>query len=196
MLITSILSLFGCKGSNDPSKWNETQTEEWFKKGEWQNGWAVTPDNSIDKKTLAIAWFKNKPRWNSAFNFLKNNDLTKLETKRYDIDGDNLFVSVSEYNTKNEADARYEAHRKYIDIQYVADGLEKIGVAPLASRDTILQEYDATKDIEFMKVKQGKTFSANQGNFFIFFPADAHMPGLMIDSIAPVKKIVVKIRID
>jgi len=196
MLISSLLSLFACKGNNDPAKWSEAKTEEWFKKGEWQNGWAVTPDNSIDKKALAAAWFKNRERWNSAFNFLKNNDLSALETKRYDIDGDNLFVSVSEYNTKDEETAKYEAHRKYIDVQYVVTGLEKIGVAPLTSRETTLEEYDATRDIEFMRVKEGKIFSATPGNFFIFFPADAHMPGLKVDSIAPVKKIVVKIKID
>ena len=194
--MASILSFLGCKGKNDPATWSESKTDEWFKKGEWRNGWSVNPDNSIDKKALAVAWFKNKERWNSAFAFLKNTDLSKLELKRHDIDGDNLYVSVSEYNTKNEQDAKYEAHRKYVDIQYVVSGREMIGVAPLASKDSILQEYDATKDIEFLRVKMGMLISATPENFFIFFPEDAHMPGVKADTISPVKKIVVKVLIN
>lgn len=196
MLMASILSFFGCKGNNDPATWSESKTVEWFKKGEWCNGWSVSPDNSINKKALAVAYFKNKERWNSAFAFLKNTDLSKLEVKRYDIDGDNLYVSVTEYNTKNVQDARFEAHRKYIDIQYVVRGREMIAVAPLAAKDSILQEYDATKDIEFMKVKEGKTLPASPENFFIFFPQDVHMPGLKTDTISPVRKVVVKVLIN
>jgi YhcH/YjgK/YiaL family protein len=196
MLLASVLSLLGCKTKNDPATWSETKIDEWFNKGEWRNGWSAKPDNSTDKKSLAIAWFKNKERWDSAFAFLKNTDLSKLEAKRHDIDGNNLYVSVTEYNTKNEQDAKFEAHRKYIDIQYVISGKEMIGVAPLASKDSVLQEYDATKDLEFFKVKDRKLLLATPENFFIFFPENAHMPGTIADSISPVKKIVVKVLIN
>ena len=169
---------------------------KWFEKGDWHKGWAVTPDNSINKTTLAKAYYKNNERWNKAFAFLRDNDLTKLELKRYDLDGDNLYVMVSEYNTKNPENARYEAHRKYIDIQYVVSGSELIGIAPLASKDSTLQEYDATKDIEFLTVKKGITVQATPAKFFVFFPEEAHMPGLKEEINAPVRKAVVKIRID
>jgi YhcH/YjgK/YiaL family protein len=196
VLMTSILSLFGCNGNNNPATWSESKTEEWFKKGEWRNGWKVYPDNSIDKKAFAVAYFKNKERWNGAFSFLKNTDLSKLEVKRHDVDGNNLYATITEYNTKNIQDARFEAHRKYIDIQYVVNGKELIGVAPLASKDSVLQEYDAAKDIEFLKIKDVRTLPATPDNFFIFFPADAHMPGLKTDTISPVRKVVVKVLID
>jgi YhcH/YjgK/YiaL family protein len=195
MLTTSIISLFGCS-NNNPAKWNNEKTDKWFEKGEWLNGWTVKPDSSINRKVLAVTYFKNKERWNSAFLFLKNNDLTNLEIKRHDIDGDNLFVNVSEYNTKNEQDAKFEAHRKYVDIQYVVSGKEMIGIAPLTSKDSVLQGYNETKDVEYFNVKEGKTFSATPENFFIFFPEDAHMPGLKVDTIAPIKKVVVKLRIN
>ena len=62
--------------------------------------------------------------------FLKNNDLTKLEPKRYDIDGDKLYAIFSEDMTKNEEDTKFEAHRKYIDIQHVIIGAEQMSILP------------------------------------------------------------------
>lgn len=191
-----IPGLFGCKGKNDPSAWSESKTEEWFRKGRWRNGWTVRPDNSIDRRALAVAWFRNRKRWDNAFDFLKKNDLSELELKRYDIEDDKLFATVSEYMTRNEKDARFEAHRKYIDIQYVVKGSELIGVAPLALVDSVVQEYDKTKDIEFLKMKEKKMLSATPETFFIFFPADAHMPCLETESAAPVRKVVIKILVN
>jgi len=81
-------------------------------------------------------------------------------------------------------------------LQYVASGSELIGIAPLASRDSILQPYDATKDVELLSVKRGMTARATPASFFIFFPEDAHMPGLKGESNAPVRKIVVKIEMN
>ena len=196
MVLTSIFGLSQSYGQGDPSTWNAEKTNQWFQKGDWHKDWAVTPDPSINKTTLAKAYYKNSKRWNKAFAFFKDNDLTKLELKRYDLDGDNLYVTISEYNTKNPEAARYEAHKKYIDIQYVVKGSELIGIAPLSSQDSILQKYDATKDIEFLSVKKGAMIQATPAKFFIFFPEDAHMPGLKEGTNAPVRKAVAKVRID
>lgn len=196
MVLTSILGLSGCSGTSDPSTWNAEKTNKWFEKGDWHKGWAITPDNSINRTTLAKAYYKNSDRWNKAFGFLKDNDLTKLELKRFDLDGDNLFVTVSEYSSKDPETAMYEAHKKYIDIQYVVSGNELIGIAPLASQDSILQEYNDTKDIEYLSCKKGVMVQATPAKFFIFFPEDAHMPGLKEGTNSPVRKAVVKIRID
>jgi len=196
MLMATILSFFGCKGGNDPSTWSESKTDEWFNKGEWRNGWSVAPDPSIDKKALAVSYFKNKDRWDKAFIFLKSNDLASLELKKHVVDGDNLFVNVSEYKTKEAIDARFEAHRKYIDIQYVINGTEMIGVAPMASNEGVTEPYDETKDVEFLKFSNETFYQATTGNFFVFFPQDGHMPGVKTDSLSQVRKLVVKIRID
>jgi YhcH/YjgK/YiaL family protein len=196
MILTGIFVMFGCTGKSDPSAWNSEKLNKWFDKGDWHKNWSVKPDSSIDRALFAKAWFKNPERWNKAFDFLKNNDLSKLELKRYDVDGDSLFVMVSEYSTKNPADAKYEAHRKYIDIQYVVSGSELIGIAPITSLNSTLQEYDGTKDIEFLTTKMGKMFQATPARFFIFFPEDAHMPGVKVETNTPVRKVVVKVCID
>jgi YhcH/YjgK/YiaL family protein len=195
MVLTSISGLSG-NSQTDPSKWNSDQLNAWFAKGDWHKGWNVTPDPSISKQALAKAYFKNPERWNKAFAFMKDNDLKKLELKRFDVDGDNLYVTLSEYNSKDPKTTRFEAHRKYIDIQYVVTGNEVMGLAPLTSQDSVLQKYDATKDIEFLSVKKGKMIEATPAGFFIFFPEDAHMPGLMNKTSTPVRKAVVKLKID
>jgi biofilm protein TabA len=196
MVLLSILGASNLSGQDNPSTWSPEKLNQWFQKGDWHKGWAVTPDPSINKAALAKAYFKNPERWNKAFAFLKDNDLKKIEAKRHDIDGDNLFVSVTEYTTKNPEDAKYEAHRKYIDIQYVIAGKELIGIAPLTAKDKVSQEYNDAKDIEFMTVKKGTMMQANPAKFFIFFPEDAHMPNLKDGSNSAVKKAVVKVKID
>lgn len=196
MVFISFLCLFGCKSSIDPASWSDKKIDNWFEKGEWINGWSVKPDASINRKELAISYFKHKDRWDKAFAFLKDNDLTKLEVKRYEIDGDNAYALVSEYLSKNEEDARYEAHRNYIDIQYVISGRELIGIAPVSMKKDVLEPYDALKDIMFLSVSQGNNLKADAGRFFIFFPDDLHRPSLKDGENSQVHKVVVKVKID
>jgi YhcH/YjgK/YiaL family protein len=196
MVFTGLLGFLGCKSSNDPSTWNKKQIDAWFEKGEWLNGWTVKPDATINRKAFAISYFLHKERWDKAFTFLKESDLTNMELKRYDIDGDNLYAPVSEYITKNEEDARYEGHKKYIDIQYVITGKELIGIAPANLQKDILEPYNETKDIIFITVGQIINFKASPDRFFIFFPDDLHRPGIKDGENSPVRKAVVKVKID
>jgi biofilm protein TabA len=196
MVPISFLAFLGFKSPSDPSSWSSKKVDKWFEKGEWLNGWNISPDKSINRKEFAISYFKNKERWDKAFTFLKNTDLSKLENKRYDIDGDNLYALISAYPSKNEADAKFEAHKKYIDIQYVISGVEQMSIAPHSALDAITVPYDAAKDIEFMTVKESSHFKATPERFFLFFPSDIHRPGLKIGENSPVKKIVVKVKVD
>jgi biofilm protein TabA len=196
MVLISFSGFFGKINGQDPSAWSNKEIDKWFEKKEWLNGWNIIPDASINRREFAVSYFKNKERWDKAFTFLKNNDLTKLEIKRYDIDGDNLYAPVSEYVTKNEDAAKFEAHRKYIDIQYVITGTEKMSVAPMTSLKQVTEPYEATKDVGFMTVNQSKSFNADPKRFFIFFPSDIHRPGVKVDQNAQVKKIVVKVKVD
>jgi len=195
-VMTSLSVLSGCSGDADPATWSIKKTDKWFEKGDWLNGWKVKPDQSVNRKAFAISYYKNKERWDKAFLFLANHDLSGLEIKRYDIDGDNLYAPVSEYLTKNEEDARFEAHKKYTDIQYVVSGKELIGIAPLSQKKDVLEPYDGTKDIEFLTVSGGENRLAIPDRFFIFFPEDAHRPGLKDGENSPVRKIVVKVKAD
>jgi YhcH/YjgK/YiaL family protein len=196
LVITSLLGFIGCKNSTDPASWSSAKIDKWFEKGEWLNGWTAIPDGSINRKEFATAYFKNKERWDKAFTYLKTTDLANLEVKRTEIDGINIYAPVTEYLTKNRGDVNFEAHRKYIDIQYVIKGEEMIGVAPMAMKDSVVVPYDETKDIEFLTVKEGSELKATPERFFLFFPSDIHRPSLTVNENSQVKKIVVKVKID
>ena len=196
MVLSSFLGVMGCKSSTDPATWSDKQIDVWFEKGEWLNGWTVVPDGSINKKEFVVSYFKNKDRWDKAFLFLKNSDLKTLEIKRHDIDGDNLYAPISEYLTKNVEDARFEAHKNYIDIQYVISGTEQMSVAPRSALGDVLEPYDATKDIEFMTVTQSADYTATPEKFFIFFPSDIHRPSVKVGENSKVRKVVVKVKVE
>lgn len=196
MVLISFIGLTGSKSSSDPSTWSDRKINKWFASKVWNEGWSVSPDESVNKREFAVSYFRNKSRWEKAFKFLAGSDLKKLEIRRYDIDGDNLFATVSEYLTKNEETTDFEAHRKYIDIQYVISGKEIMNVAPLIKACEEVTPYDGTKDIEFLKVLTMQKYAATQQNFFIFFPSDAHRPGIKENVNALVRKIVIKVKVD
>jgi YhcH/YjgK/YiaL family protein len=196
VIVILIVGFTGCKSSNDPAVWSKSRIDKWFDDHKWLNGWNVAPDASINRSEFAIYYFKNKERWDKAFAFLKEHDLTNLEPKRYDIDGDNLYASVSEYMTKNEEDTKFEAHRKYIDIQHVINGAEQMSISPLIVKKEELVQYDPVKDVEFMTVSETSSYEATPDKFFIFFPSDIHRPSVKIGENKTVRKVVVKVRID
>jgi YhcH/YjgK/YiaL family protein len=129
----------------------------------------------------------------SAFDFLQKQGTADLEPRKYIIDGDDVFALVQAYNTKPEAEGKWEAHRKYIDIQYVISGCERLGWANL-NRLKITEPYSDENDVLFLE-GQGDFLRAEAGTFLLFAPQDAHMPGIAVDRPAQVKKIVVKIRV-
>ena len=196
MAVTILLSLFGCKTSDDPSTWSAKQIDAWFEKAEWLNGWQVEPDATTNRKAFAISYFKQKDRWDKAFKFLKETDLENIGLSRVDIDGNNVYALPSEYMSKDEDVARFEAHEKYADIQYVIAGKELIGVTPMSELDEITEPYNAANDIVFMTVKTHKECQANPQKVFLFFPEDIHRPGLKDGENSPVKKLVIKVKLD
>ena len=67
-----------------------------------------------------------------ALTFLRTTDFTGMEPGKVAIDGDRIFAEIQEYTTKDPKDCRFETHRKYYDIQYVAEGEEFFGYIPLS----------------------------------------------------------------
>jgi YhcH/YjgK/YiaL family protein len=109
----------------------------------------------------------------------------------YDIDGDTVFALVQRYDTKPREKGLWEAHRRYIDVQFVASGIESLGWAQLGNL-TETQPYSAEKDC-LLLAGSGDVVTARAGDFLVFFPEDAHMPCLAHDQPSPVLKVVVKV---
>ena len=134
------------------------------------------------------------PGFRAAFDFLEKAVQEDLPVGRYEIDGDKIYASVQEYTPKRPEEARFEAHRRYIDIQYIQRGMELMILSSPAYAEPIT-EYDEEKDVIFFEEHAAPTMSmVNEGEFGIFFPWDVHKPSLTaIDDPEPVKKILVKI---
>ena len=125
--------------------------------------------------------------------WLENTDLNNIEDGKYEIDGDKVYASVQTYETKE--DAKYESHRKYIDIQYMIKGKEKIGVTDLSNCKTCI-EYDSARDLEFYDINCKEEYlNLNENEFLIFYPQDAHKPSISIEKPSIVKKVVVKVAV-
>jgi YhcH/YjgK/YiaL family protein len=130
---------------------------------------------------------------NKGFEFLRNTDFESLKPGKLEIVGDDVYALVSEYATKDPQDCLPEAHRIYIDIQYIVSGREAIGYVTLDNQQ-ILSEYNPEKDIAFYS-GETSTIVLESGTFAVFFPQDIHRPGMQIDSPEKVKKVVVKVKI-
>ncbi|MGN0017734.1 MAG: YhcH/YjgK/YiaL family protein [Candidatus Gastranaerophilaceae bacterium] len=127
--------------------------------------------------------------------YLEKTDLMHIENGRYEICGNEVFINIQDYNTKPLAEGKWEAHRKYIDIQYIIEGSENIGVGCI---DEFLssEKYDAEKDLEFLKTEKIQQFiTVKENEFLILYPNDVHMPQISCDSTKYVKKAVLKIAI-
>lgn len=128
-----------------------------------------------------------------AMHFIEYNDLSAMEVGKYEIDGSDLFVLIQAYEPKAIDLAKCEAHKAYIDIQYVIEGYESMGYGPVESME-VIEAYDEAKDRYFVKYS-GDLMSYEAGMFAIFFPQDAHMPGVKAPGCDLVKKAVFKIKV-
>lgn len=127
-----------------------------------------------------------------AFDFLRREDLASLAPGRYDIQGNDVYAMVQEYETKDLADAKYEAHRKYIDIQYLIEGVENMGYA---QTDMLGMVSPYNDESDFMLLEgEPRLILYHSKEFFILFPQDAHMPGVSQGEKGRVKKVVVKVK--
>lgn len=125
--------------------------------------------------------------------WLKTTDLAALPVGRHEIDSDRVFCNCQSYEAKT-GEAVYEAHRRYIDIQLIVSGTERMGYAPVDALN-VTKAYDEAADC-VLGTASGSMFEAPVGTAAIFFPEDAHAPGRAADAVDQVKKCVVKVKID
>lgn len=146
----------------------------------------------IDQITNSHLYYTINSRIKTAFDYILQTDLSTLSIGRHEIEGENLYAMLQQYTSKPLDQGSWEAHRRYIDLQVVIQGVEKIGYANINHLST--GEYDTKKD--FLPLfGEGDFLTLQTGNFALLLPQDAHMPGIAFESPAPVKKIVIKISV-
>ena len=145
----------------------------------------------VDTLEHAGLYAKISDRFAVALKFLQTNDLTKLEIGKFEIEGKEVFAIVSEYNSKSNEDAKWEAHKKYADIQVIISGEEQMGYAPI-NKMTVKEDYNPEKDMVVLS-GTGDYVVGTPGNFIVFFPHDGHQPCVSINGSSPIKKLVIKV---
>lgn len=149
----------------------------------------------LDHIGNATLYHRLGDRFAAAFRALQTPELLQAEPGRYELQGADLFALPQHYTTKPRDKGKWEAHRRYIDIQYVVSGAELMGHAPLANM-SVTEPYNEEKDILFLS-GQGNYFTVTAGQFAIFYPHDVHMPTLAANDVpAPIHKIVIKVLAD
>ncbi len=151
----------------------------------------------VSNLTHIHAQIRMTPHFEKAFQFLSQADLAALPDGRAVIDGDNVYAEVQSYNSKPHAGAKYEAHRRYIDVQYVVSGEEYIGWTPIEKLN-ITTPYHIEHDYLLGDVAASDVILVRlqAGQFAVLYPFDAHAPRLAIDAPMAIKKIVVKVAVD
>lgn len=118
------------------------------------------------------------------------------ETGRIEIDGDKVFLNRNAYATADPANAKFEAHRAYIDVMYMVEGEETIFVKPTSQLSNITSEYDANGDYLLADFDADATpVHLTAGSFIVLMPQDAHAPNCWYGESKNVKKIVAKVHL-
>ena len=118
------------------------------------------------------------------------NALDDFEPKTVQLSGGNRFFVAA--GTTKEPDVA-EAHRKYLDIQYIVKGREVVGWADLAAC-TPTDAFNEESDIGFYS-GDFNYITVNEGICYVVFPEDAHMPGRHLEVPNDFVKIVVKLKV-
>jgi YhcH/YjgK/YiaL family protein len=147
----------------------------------------------LDELNHAEIYATLHPLFPVAFAFLRRTDLAVLPAGRIELDGNRLYANVDVREGKGKEGARLEAHRRYLDIQYVVSGDEWIGRQDVALCAGTGEGYSVEKDIEFFTAVPPLWFPVLPGNFAVFFPHDAHAP---LAGTGIVKKVVVKVAVE
>ena len=133
-------------------------------------------------------------RIKEAVTYLENMNVEEIEQGKIVVN-DDFFVLVQTYDTKLPEQVRYEAHKKYVDIQYIVEGKELMEVAPVSILE-VDEPYSDEKDIAFYKpIEQAATVVLTSGGYVVFYPEDAHRPSLCAGKITTNKKLVGKVRV-
>lgn len=147
----------------------------------------------IDKLQNCELYYGAHKNFQAAFDFVKKAVSENLPAGKYEIDGKALYASIQEYETKLVS--KSEAHKNYIDIQFIVSGIEVMDFCDI-TKATPNTTYNEEKDVMFYTdCPKSGSCALEAGEYAIFFPHDVHKPGMCFGNPAPVKKIVVKVKV-
>lgn len=149
----------------------------------------------VDRYENRARYVAVHPRFAKAFAFMEKVVTEDLPVGKYDIDGEDLYAFISEYETALPKDRIFEGHQAYIDIQFLLRGTEKMWTADI-QKGILTTAYDPNIEAAFYECGENRDeLVFEEGDFAIYFPNDLHKPSLAYDAPAHAKKLVVKIKV-
>ncbi len=106
--------------------------------------------------------------------YLKGLDVLRLPIGDFEVDGRAVYGFIKEKQLTKENE-RWEAHRRYADVQMILGGSERMGYQPYTGQ-TVSEPYNPDKDVEFFVGTGGSELLLNPGDFAIFLPGELHRP--------------------
>lgn len=143
--------------------------------------------DTIDKLSFYVGL---NPLFQDIVDFLKTNDLNKLEEGKHFIKEKDLFVNIQVAKGKTKEEAKLETHRRMIDIQIPLSGEETFGYTPLCDLPEL--EYNEEKDIIKYDGPADTYVTCKPGEMAIFFPQDGHAP--CISNEPSIRKAIFKVK--
>lgn len=118
--------------------------------------------------------------------------LANGQTERVDLPG-GAFALSQAYLTKPRVEGKWETHRACIDVQAVFAGEEFMEVTD-RGRLTLSEDLTPARDVIFYEpFDRGCVLRMGVGDVAVYFPPDAHLGGIAVGALAPVRKVVVKV---
>ena len=146
----------------------------------------------LDQLSEANRYAAIHPGFAAAFEYLRTANLNDLAAGRHEIDGDCMYVVINRQPGRGHAGAKFEAHRRYIDIQYGISGTDEMAWRALPACSQPAGPFDEQKDVGFFQDPAQTWLVVPPGSFAIFFPNDVHAPlGGQGDLVKAVMKVAV-----
>lgn len=132
--------------------------------------------------------------WRTALDWIQSNQ--HQPEGEYEINGRDVYASISTISTLSRSEGMFEAHKQYIDLHYCLEGGEIIEWAPVGTLGEP-KETNEEKDYALhVAPAQTTRILMAPGTFAIFFPEDAHMPKISDGENTSTKKVVAKVKLE
>ena len=132
----------------------------------------------------------------TAIDYLKQNDFINMEPGIYEIRGKKIYAQVFDTVTEPAEKKRPEVHEKYVDVQFLVSGKERLGFAPDTGTCQVAERIEERDLIFYEEVENESFICAVPGCYTMFFPSDIHRPGVEWGCSQTIRKVVVKIKVD
>lgn len=146
-------------------------------------------NNEIQNKSLA-----KDIRFCIEFAKKNENKILSLVNGSYDVGYNNIKMNLGKYFTKSENEKFWESHKKYLDVQIMINGTEKVAINDI--RDMEVKSFDEERDLTILEGDKAFDIIMKTGDVLVFFPNDVHKPELNVsenDDSGNIRKIVTKV---